>query len=155
MYERTRDKNGKFAAEHNGKGTKLYRVWMAMRERCSNPHNKSFKNYGGRGITVCREWDDFGAFRAWAISAGYAEGLTIDRINGSGGYCPDNCRWATTAQQNRNYRRNHIITLHGVSKCAADWADEVGVKACTIIQRLKRGKTVEEALAKRDYRTTK
>jgi hypothetical protein len=128
---------------------------MGMRERCSNPHCKSFKNYGGRGITVCSEWDKFGAFRAWALSAGYAEGLTIDRINGNGMYCPDNCRWATTAQQNRNYRRNHVITFHDVSKCAADWADEVGVKACTIIWRLKAGKTVEEALAKRDYRKIK
>lgn len=150
--ERPRSQKGQFLPIHGGKRTRLYRVWMAMRERCNNPHNKSFKNYGGRGISVCREWDDYGIFHSWAISSGYAPGLTIDRIDYNGDYSPANCRWVTTWEQNRNYSRNKFITFHGRTQCLSDWADELGIKRATLSFRLKSGMDLERAFLANDYR---
>lgn len=84
---------------------RLYRIWCAMKTRCSNPHTKDWNNYGGRGITVCKEWaNDFSAFHDWAISHGYDDSLTIDRENNDLGYSPQNCRWVTRKVQNNNTR---------------------------------------------------
>lgn len=99
--------------KHNGKKTRLYNIWRAMKQRCGDPKNRSFKDYGGRGINVCDEWmKDFATFRDWAIANGYADDLTIDRKDPDGNYCPENCRWATRAEQNRNQRRHkkEVIT---------------------------------------------
>lgn len=75
-----------------------------MRSRCLTASNKDYGNYGGRGITVCKEWDDFSVFRSWALSNGYKEGLSIDRKNNDGNYEPSNCRWATAHEQRINQR---------------------------------------------------
>lgn len=84
---------------------RLRRIWQDMKARCYNPDHDSFKNYGGRGITVCREWkDDFTAFCLWAIKHGYKDGLSIDRIDNDKGYKASNCRWATAKQQANNKR---------------------------------------------------
>lgn len=91
---------------HGGTGTRLFSIWQSMKTRCSNPNSKAYKWYGGRGITVCKEWlHDFGAFQRWALSHGYQDDLTIDRINVDMGYCPKNCRWASWHEQRINQRR--------------------------------------------------
>jgi hypothetical protein len=91
--------------KHGDAGSKLYQVWANMKQRCLNSRNKRYKDWGGRGITVCKEWlESYDKFKAWAISSGYREGLSIDRIDNDGDYCPDNCRWATASEQRRNQR---------------------------------------------------
>ena len=139
--------NGKFIKKHGMKNTKIYRIWCSMKERCNNKNNKSYKNYGGRGIKVCDEWlENFISFYNWAIKNGYKEGLTIDRINNNGIYEPSNCRWITRKEQNRNYRKNHLLTYKGETLCLADMADKYGINRGTLLYRLKKGKTIEEAL---------
>lgn len=99
---------------HGGSGDhtqieRLYRVWVSMRKRCNNPNDKSYQYYGAKGVTVCEEWNDYGKFREWALSNGYDTNAlqsecTIDRINPYGNYEPNNCRWVSMAEQNRNKR---------------------------------------------------
>lgn len=154
MSERERNPDGTFKASHGKRKTKLYRVWCSMKERCNNPHNKSYKNYGGKGISVCEEWSkNFSSFALWAEENGYAEGLTIDRIDGKKGYSPENCRWVTVAEQNRNYSRNHFITYNGETKCLADWADFFDIKRATVLFRIRQGKPLNEVFEKTDGRT--
>lgn len=151
---RQRDSKGKFLPSHNGTNTRLYGVWCAMKERCSNPHNKRYANYGGRGIKVCDEWlHDFSVFEAWSKANGYADKLTIDRIDGNGNYEPSNCRWVTQTVQNRNYSRNHNITYNGETHCIADWGTITGINRATILFRLKSGKPLEEVFSKFDGRS--
>lgn len=93
--------------KHGKSGTRLHRIWKAMKTRCSNPNFHQYRDYGGRGITVCEEWEQsFESFHEWAIAHGYTDELTIDRINNDLGYCPQNCRWATRKEQNLNKRNN-------------------------------------------------
>jgi hypothetical protein len=91
---------------HGGKRSRLYNIWVLMKGRCNNSHNNCFHRYGGRGITFCEEWGGFTAFRDWAIGNGYADNLTIDRINNDGNYEPANCRWIPFKEQAQNKSQN-------------------------------------------------
>jgi hypothetical protein len=101
-----RQRSAEWHTKHGGAFTRLYRTWSSMAKRCANPNDKVFKNYGGRGISVCVEWrDDFAAFRAWAEMSGYEDHLTIDRIDVNGNYEPANCRWVTKSVQSQEHTR--------------------------------------------------
>ena len=105
---------------HGLGSTKLYNIWTKMKDRILNPKNKAYTDYGGRGITICDEWkNDFMSFYNWAMSNGYEEnkGLSIDRIDNDGNYCPENCRWTTQTIQARNQRirKNNTSGYRGVS----------------------------------------
>lgn len=81
---------------------RLYGIWSGMRQRCNNPNNDAYARYGGRGITVCQEWENSDTFIEWALTHGYADDLSIDRINNDDGYYPGNCHWITLKEQNDN-----------------------------------------------------
>lgn len=134
----------KRATKHSGFGTRLYAVWNSMRQRCNNPNNRAYKNYGGRGISVCGQWDDFAAFREWAIQSGYKEDaergeLTLDRIDTNGDYCPGNCRWTDMSTQTNNRRESILIPYNGVTKPLTEWAAITGIQYCTLWKRYKKG----------------
>jgi hypothetical protein len=127
-----------------GKHTPEYHAWQNMRQRCGNPRNRRFRNWGGRGIKVCERWADFENFLAdMGIRP---HGTTLDRRDTNGHYEPGNCRWATPTEQGRNSRRNHLIEHNGERLCLAEWATKLGIAAATIRKRLKLGWPTERAL---------
>lgn len=130
---------------HGDRDTRIYNIWSKMRGRCND---KTDADYGGRGITVCEEWDkSFEVFRDCAIANGYADHLTIDRIDNNGNYCPENCRWTDARQQARNRRSNNVITFNGETHLAIEWDEILGFSRGTVSRRIKsRGWTVERAL---------
>ena len=106
-------------------------IYGGMIQRCYNENNCGYREYGGRGIKMCREWyarNGFWAFRDWALENGYREDLTIDRIDNDKGYSPDNCRWATTREQANNKRNNIIIEIEGQKHSLTEWAEKLGIK---------------------------
>ena len=124
---------------HRLSHTRLHRIWTGMKTRCTNPKHHEFHNYGGRGITVCDEWkNDFQSFYDWAISNGYADDLTIDRVDNNRGYSPENCRWITNNEQQNNRNCNRMITYNGKTQTLTKWADELGIKRVTLQARITR-----------------
>lgn len=120
--------------------TKLHRAWSHIKTRCLNPNCKDWADYGGRGIKVCDEWrDSFEAFRDWALTHGYRDDLTIDRIDVNGNYEPSNCRWATAKAQGNNKRNNRIIEINGEAHTLTEWADIKGINPQSIRSRIARG----------------
>lgn len=132
--------------KHGKQNSRIYNIWCKMKMRCNNPTDSAYKDYGGRGIKLCEEWHDFVPFYKWAMENGYKENLTIDRIDNNQGYSPDNCRWATTKEQNRNKRNNRYITAQGQTHILEDWSALTGISKKTIHQRLKRGWSEERSV---------
>ena len=138
------------ATKHGGKRTRLYSIWCGMKTRCYNINDVAYPRYGGRGITICDEWrTDFDAFRNWALATGYTDNLTIDRYpDNRGNYEPGNCRWATYAEQSRNYSRNRSIDFRGRTVLICDLATEVGLPQDVLKNRILRyGWDVERAVS--------
>ena len=131
--------------KHGGAGTRLYNIWKHIKQRTGNPHDKNYPDYGGHGITICPEWEDnFPAFREWALNTGYADNLSIDRINNDKGYSPDNCRWIPFSQQPRNRRNSNMITAKGITDTVAGWSARTGIPAETIRSRVNHLKWTPE-----------
>lgn len=127
--------------------SRLYHVWQMIKQRCYNKNNVGYRNYGGRGITVCDEWkDSFLSFKEWAINNGYDESLSIDRIDNNGNYEPKNCRWVTRKQQARNRNICRFITYGNETKCLSEWAEGVGITPSMLSDRLRGGWSMEDAL---------
>ena len=138
----TRGKLNKHNLKHGGRNERLYAVWQGMRYRCNNPNSKFFDRYGGRGISICEEWNDYAKFREWALKNGYDEnapkgGCTIDRIDNDKGYSPDNCRWVSSKEQCNNRSSNHIIEYNGQSHTLQEWADILGIRKDTLRRRIE------------------
>lgn len=129
--------------------SKIYGVWMGMKNRCYNTKMKSYKNYGARGIIVCDEWkNDFCEFEKWALAHGYEDDLSIDRIDNDGNYCPENCRWATAEEQSKNTRRNIWIEAFGERKVLGDWVQDPRCKVGRygLKKRIQQGWSSEQAI---------
>lgn len=142
--------------------TRLNYVFSAMKKRCYNPNCKTYKYYGARGITICDEWlnpertqvegtkernvtKGYIAFKEWALSNGYKDNLTIDRIDVNKGYCPSNCRWATVKEQQNNLRNNIVITYKNETKTLQQWCDELKLDYQLMYHRLQRGWSIQKA----------
>lgn len=112
--------------KHGWYGTRLYGIWHNIVDRCSNPKSLAYKHYGGRGIKMCKEWrENPSTFCEWAVANGYADNLTIDRIDNNKDYKPSNCRWVTNNAQQVNKRNNVTIEYNGKRQCVAEWAREL------------------------------
>ncbi len=128
---------------HGKSRSSTYQIWAVMKYRCLNPNFKGYARYGGRGITVCERWMVFDNF--YEDMGECPKGMSIDRINNDGNYCPENCRWATPKQQARNTSRNKPITYKGKTLCISEWAAELGISRKTLLHRLNYGWSVEKA----------
>lgn len=140
--------------KHGGKNERLYNIWHGMKQRCKCKTCQDYSNYGGRGITVCSEWDnDYARFREWAINNGYNDGLSLDRIDVNDGYKPSNCRWATPFEQNNNRRSSRKFIVNGKAMTIPEIAIANNLTYATLYQRLaKNGFCIQDALQKVDYR---
>lgn len=131
---------------HGMSNTRLYGIWNSMKQRCYNPSDRGYKWYGARGIAVCTEWrDDFLAFYNWSMANGYQPDAprgvcTIDRIDTDGDYCPNNCRWTSIQEQERNRRNVHRLVVDGKEKSAKEWAADGGRCYSSAIKEINRRK---------------
>lgn len=128
--ERQRDANIK----HGMYGSGAHQSWMSMRQRCLNSKNRAYKNYGGRGILICKEWDSFAVFHK--DMGDRPVGFEIDRINPNGNYEPMNCRWSTPLEQSRNQRKTIWVEINGVRKNLSEWAEIYGISYKTVMTRI-------------------
>lgn len=131
----------------------LYSTWSGIKQRCYDKNSTNYASYGGRGITMCDEWrKDYLSFKEWSEAHGARKGLTIDRIDNNGNYCPENCRWVDIITQANNTRANRIIEYNGIKHTVMEWSRLTGVNEGTIRSRIdKHGCTVGQALGYEEY----
>ena len=130
-----------------GQFKRLYNIWHNIIERCRNPHIPDYKDYGGRGITLCKEWkESYLAFKTWSLENGYRDDLQIDRINNDGNYCPENCRWVDNKTNVRNRNCTVKVTINGETKPLVEFAEMAGINKRTVSQRYRSGIRGEELL---------
>lgn len=124
---------------HKMSGTRLYNIWVGLKKRCNNPNDPRYDRYGGRGISVCEEWDkSFQSFYDWAISNGYSDDLTIDRIDNDGNYEPTNCKWSTNKEQCNNRVTNINIKIGNTTKTLTEWCEIFNVDIKRTMARYSR-----------------
>ncbi len=128
------------------KGTRVYKIWEAMKRRCQNINSTAYKDYGGRGIYVCERWQDFQGFYR-DMGEPPTQKHTLERIDNNGSYTPENCRWATAQEQSLNKRNNILITMDGRTMSLSQWARYLGIKRQTLRARLNRGWSHEKTLS--------
>ena len=137
----------KLKKTHGMTKTRLFTIWMNMKHRCNDKNNKSYKNYGGRGIKICEEWkDSFIIFKNWAYENGYDDSLTIERIDVNGDYCPENCTWIPLNEQCKNKRTSRKYTFNGETHCMTDWSKIYNIDFSALRKRLNSGWDIEKAL---------
>lgn len=131
----------------NGHRTRLSRIYHNMKTRCTNPNYDKYQYYGGKGISVCDEWmNSFKTFEKWAMSSGYADDLTLERIDVGGNYAPENCCWVSRKAQANNRTSNRLITYKGQTKTLAEWSDLTGINYKTLSERIDNGWTISKAM---------
>jgi hypothetical protein len=151
LEQRRQAAKGKGHLESKRLNRREYASWQAMIARCHNISDQSFADYGGRGVTVNPAWRE--SFAVFLRDMGARpKGCSLDRIDNSGNYTPDNCRWATPKQQANNRRNNRLITLNGTTQTVAQWADTVGIKANVIHNRLRNGMSEHDAVTRQIQR---
>lgn len=138
---------------HNKTGSRLYNIYNKMKSRCYNKTDPTYKYYGARGITICQEWlDDFMNFYNWAMNNDYHENLTIDRIDVDGDYKPENCKWSTNLEQQRNKRNTRYVTYKGETKPLTEWCEILDLKYSKVFQRItKYDMPIEKAFDMEDH----
>lgn len=141
--EITRRRSTRHGAASGGGMTSEYRIWIEMRQRCTNPKSNRYYSHGGRGIKVCKRWEKFETFLN--DMGARPKGTQLDRRNNDGDYKPSNCRWATRKEQARNKRNNRLVTVKGETKPLAQWCEELNLPYSRILARLNTGWTPEEA----------
>lgn len=130
---------------HGLRYTRVYRIWLNMKNRCNNTKTWAYRFYGGRGIKVCQEWnDDPNSFYRWAMDNGYSDELTLDRIDVNLGYCPKNCRWVNRKVQGVNKKSTKWITWRGETHTLTDWSSILGIPFGTLSWRCRHW-TLEKA----------
>lgn len=129
--------------------TRLHNIWLTMRQRCQNPNCSAYYKYGAKGISVCSEWEKFENFRDWAISNGYTDALTLDRIDFTGDYEPRNCRWATQKEQQNNRSNNVMLTYQGETKSIYEWSEITGIPPRVLYDRNYRGWNVDRIFSQK------
>lgn len=137
---------GRFTHGCYSQNPRLYSIWKGMIARCINPSTNDYELYGGSGIRVCDDWESVSGFFEWALTNGYGEGLTIDRIDSLKDYEPENCRWATQSQQARNRKSNKVITFMGKTMTMIEWAEFTKIPYQTLKARFKIKWDAERAL---------
>ncbi len=126
--------------KHGKSQSRIYKIWVGMKNRCYNPNNRSYKRYGGRGIIMCEEWKtNFTAFRDWALAHGYDETLSIDRIDVDGNYEPSNCRWSNAKQQSRNRTTTTKVIYKGEELSVVEAAEKTGIDVRVLYTRYYAG----------------
>lgn len=131
---------------HNSYQTRLYKIWAGMISRCYCETATGYKHYGARGIKVCEEWRKFETFSEWSCESGYKDDLTIERKNVNGDYCPENCKWATRKEQNRNRRNNVFVTIKGLKMTLIDVSEKYQMDYKTVWLRYGAGLRGEEII---------